>query len=96
MVHSDALKGFQLWTTGHCSYWGTSPNPYLHGGVGLCLASKGGLEIGTAAGTAEGGRVSWRGFQERKKGKRLNEAKALRFRGKSPQGRVLTSNVMSV
>lgn len=83
MVHSDARKGFQLGTTGHCSYWGTSPNSYLHGGVRLCLASKGGLEIGTAAGTAEGGRVSWRGFQERKEGKSLNEVKALGFRGKS-------------
>ena len=39
--------------------------------------------------------MSWRGFQERKEGERLNEAKALGFRGKSPQGRVLISGVMS-
>lgn len=52
------------------------------------------METGTAAGPAEGGRVSCRGFPERKEGERLNEAKALGFRGKSPQGRVLISDVM--
>lgn len=53
------------------------------------------METGTAAGIAEDGSVSWRGFQERKEGERLNEAKALSFRGKSPQGRVLIPNMMS-